>query len=83
MSRAISSHRFPRERTLVEHGPISHALLSLRRYVSRMSLIDAAAVLLVWGNIIGLIAYPAFGGNPFGSKPAQNNQVVNQSLEIK
>ena len=74
MSRELSSPRFRRERTLRERGPLAEAAFNVRRYVSRMSWADAGALLLVWGNIIGLIAYPVLAGNDTSGK--ENRQAA-------
>lgn len=59
MSREYASYRHLRHRPTPVRGPIFQSYLTFRRYLSRISLVDAGAVLLVWGNILGLIAYPA------------------------
>ena len=83
MTRALSSRRFSRERVLRERGPLSAALFSARRTLSRMSLVDVAAVLLVWGNILGLIAYPVFAGHAPTGKNLPAQAVASQLAEHK
>jgi hypothetical protein len=68
MSRELCTPRFRRERTLRERGPLAEAFFTARRYMSRMSWTDAGALLLVWGNIIGLIAYPVLAGSDTSAK---------------
>ena len=58
MSHKHTSQRFHRERTSHPQRPLGHAVLRTRRALSRMSWLDAGAVILIWGNLIGLIAYP-------------------------
>ena len=76
MSREYATYHRLRERNQVARGPLSQAAFNVRRYLSRMSLVDFAAVLLIWGNLIGLIAYPALGHFHVSAKASQPAPVI-------
>lgn len=76
MTREHQTHRHLRQRATPVRSPLSQAAFNVRRYISRMSLVDAAAVILIWGNIIGLIAYPALGHLHASTKSAPPAPVV-------
>lgn len=78
MSREYANYHRLRERNQIARGPLSQAAFSMRRYLSRMSLVDFAAVVLIWGNLIGLIAYPALGHFRVSAKSAQSVPEIKQ-----
>lgn len=78
MLRDNSSNRPIRRRTIQQRDPLSQATFNIRRSLSRVSLVDAGAVLLVWGNIVGLIAYPFLADHEFSKKTAHKAAAVKQ-----